>query len=246
MLRGAAASLAATAGLWAGAPYAGAQPKEPSDLQAGRRLFQSACASCHGDDGAGGLGPSLVGVGAASAHFQLSTGRMPLADSDQQAVRGNPAFNDEEIDRLVAYIAGLGSGPAIPQVEFSGTNLSAGQSSFITNCSPCHGATGNGGATGRGAIAPSLYAATSVQVAEATITGPGEMPKFAFSDDERNDIVRFVTYLQDKGAPGGADLGGIGPVPEGFVGLGVGIGALLLIALYIGKERATPPGGVER
>ena len=46
----------------------------------GKALFQVTCSSCHGLNGEGtSQGPSLVGVGAASVDFQMSTGRMPMA-----------------------------------------------------------------------------------------------------------------------------------------------------------------------
>lgn len=210
----------------------------PSEIEAGRRLFEAGCASCHGDNGEGGLGPDIRDAGAAAAHFQLTTGRMPLADPDAQAVRKEPAYSDTEIEQLIAYVASLGNGPDIPTVDLEGTNLSTGAELFIANCSPCHGATANGGATGRGSLAPSLHPSEPVIVAEAMITGPGQMPNFGFDAATRNEIIRYVRYLQARRNPGGADLGGIGPVPEGFAGLAIGMGALVLIALFIGKERS--------
>ncbi|MDQ3766853.1 MAG: c-type cytochrome [Actinomycetota bacterium] len=216
-----------------------------SEVEAGRRIFEAGCASCHGEGGEGGLGPDIRDAGAASAHFQLITGRMPLADPDAQAVRKEPAYSEAQIDQLIAYVASLGSGPAIPTVDLSGTNLSTGAELFIANCSPCHGATANGGATGRGSLAPSLHPSKPLIVAEAMITGPGQMPNFGFDAATRNQIIRYVRYLQTRPNPGGADLGGIGPVPEGFAGLAIGMGALVLIALFIGKERAHARGGIE-
>ena len=45
----------------------------------GSVLFAEGCSSCHGLNGQGTSdGPTLVGVGAASVHFQVSTGRMPM------------------------------------------------------------------------------------------------------------------------------------------------------------------------
>ena len=216
-----------------------------SEVEAGRRLFEAGCASCHGDEGEGGLGPDITEAGAAAAHFQLTTGRMPLADPGAQAMRKEPAYSETQIDQLIAYVASLGDGPAIPAVDLSGTNLSTGAELFIANCSPCHGATGNGGATGRGSLAPSLHPSEPVIVAEAMITGPGQMPNFGFDAATRNEIIRYVRFLQARPNPGGADLGGIGPVPEGFAGLAIGMGALVLIALFIGKGRAHARGGVE-
>jgi ubiquinol-cytochrome c reductase cytochrome c subunit len=69
------------------------------------------------------------------------------------------------------------------------------------------------------------------------ITGPGEMPIFGFTEEERTDIVGFVDYLQTEDPPGGADIGGIGPVPEGFVGWTVGMGALVGVCYLLGRKR---------
>src|SRR5262245_58205015 len=58
----------------------------PALVAAGRALYQTGCSSCHGEDATGTDDvPSLVGVGAAAADFQLRTGRMPLAVIGQQA-----------------------------------------------------------------------------------------------------------------------------------------------------------------
>lgn len=207
----------------------------------GRRLFEASCSTCHGVDGMGTEnGPSLEGVGEASADFQLRTGRMPLANRGQ-AVRKDPAFTDERIEALVEYVGSLGDGPPIPEVDLTDASLVAGQDLYIENCAACHGATGAGGAVGNEALAPSLSIATEVEIAEAIITGPGQMPQFDFSDARRNDLVNFVVYLRDQPRPGGADIGGIGPVPEGFVAWLVGLGSLLIICRLIGSSRKAEP-----
>jgi ubiquinol-cytochrome c reductase cytochrome c subunit len=215
------------------------QTQEPD----AEELFEESCSSCHGIDGSGTEnGPSLESVGEASADFQLRTGRMPLAGGDE-AVRKDPAFDDDEIAALVEYVGTLGDGPDIPIVDTEGANLAAGQSLFIDNCAACHGATGAGGAVGNEALAPSLSAASEIEIAEAVIVGPGQMPQFDFTDEQLNELVRFVTYLREEPRPGGADIGGIGPVPEGFVAWIVGMGSLVLVCLFIGYRRR--PAGLE-
>jgi ubiquinol-cytochrome c reductase cytochrome c subunit len=215
-----------------------AQDATPSTTPDGRDLFLTRCASCHGDDGGGtDLGPSLEASGAAAADFQLRTGRMPLSDPNGPTLRKPPAFSDAEIDALVTYVASLGEGPEIPEVSGALGNISDGQLLFIDNCAACHGATGNGGAVGPDALAPSLHVATDVQIAEAAITGPGEMPRFAFDDEELNDIVAFIDEFRSENAAGGADIGGIGPVPEGLVAWGIGVVVLTAICFLIGSRR---------
>jgi ubiquinol-cytochrome c reductase cytochrome c subunit len=219
---------------------AGASPFPRSDdLANGRAVFAARCSSCHGADGSGtDRGPNLTGVGAAAADFELRTGRMPFTGATgTQAVRKPPAFDDATIRDLVAYVASLGPGPAVPSPTVDMHTVSAGQKLFIANCAPCHGATANGGAVGGGALAPPLDKATPLEVAEAMLIGPGEMPVFSgFADDERDSIVSYVRYLQLSGQPGGFSIGGVGPVPEGFVGWVVGLGLLLVIVVLIARE----------
>jgi ubiquinol-cytochrome c reductase cytochrome c subunit len=209
----------------------------PALAQEGSELFIESCASCHANDGSGTeFGPPIDDAGEAAADFQLRTGRMPLADPNDQTRRKAPAFDDEQIEALVDYVGSLGGGPSIPTVDADAGDLVLGQELFVNNCAACHGATANGGAAGVGALAPSLYAASSLEIAEAVITGPGEMPVFDFDQDELNAITRYLAYLQTEEAPGGADIGGIGPVPEGFIGWAVGMLALGLVCYLIGSR----------
>lgn len=210
----------------------------------GQRLFEASCSTCHGVDGQGTEnGPSLEGVGEASADFQLRTGRMPLSNSTDQAVRKDPAFGDEQIETLVDYVGTFGDGPPIPEVDLESASLVSGQVLFIENCAACHGATGAGGAVGNEALAPGLSTASEVEIAEAMIVGPGQMPPFDFTEAQRNDLVNFIIYLRDEPRPGGADIGGIGPVPEGFVAWLVGLGSLIVICVFIGSHRKADDDG---
>ena len=69
----------------------------------GKEIFARGCSSCHGLNAEGaGIAPSLIGVGAASVDFQVSTGRMPMADMSQQAMRKKPVYTPEETAALAA------------------------------------------------------------------------------------------------------------------------------------------------
>jgi len=215
-------------------PAAGAVPSRGYDL------FQLHCATCHGADGRGThQGPSIVDAGAAAVDFQLSTGRMPLDAPTSAPVRKPPAFSKPDRDAITEYVASLGNGPPIPDVDTKHANVSNGQQLFSSNCAPCHSAAGSGGALGRGITAPSLMKATPVQVVEAMRTGPGPMPVFGpdtLTPAQANDIARYVEYLHDPTDAGGLSLGRIGPIPEGFVAWLVGLGALLLLCRWIGAR----------
>jgi ubiquinol-cytochrome c reductase cytochrome c subunit len=205
-------------------------------VEAGRSLFTANCAACHGPAGQGGTGgPSLVGVGAASANFYLQTGRMPLSAPGQRVVRQNPHFTQPEIEALVEYVASLGPGPGIPQVS-SGGDLQRGWALFQANCAACHNATGAGNAIGGGYVAVGLGKADPTTIAEATIIGPGAMPAFAFDDQSLADIAAYVRFLHDAPTPGGAPIGQVGPVAEGFIGVAIGLPLLILVALFAARR----------
>jgi ubiquinol-cytochrome c reductase cytochrome c subunit len=205
----------------------------------GRDLYLSRCASCHGSDGEGSdFGPSLTEAGEAGADFYLRTGRMPLPYPDAPTQRKPVALEPEAIEALVGYVASLGRGPAIPDVDTTNVTLSTGTELFASNCAPCHGATANGGAVGGNAFAPSLYSASPVEVAEAVTIGPGEMPVFSFDDEQRNAVVAYVGFLQEHNDPGGLDIGGIGPVSEGYVAWALAMVLLIVVVLVVGRNKA--------
>jgi ubiquinol-cytochrome c reductase cytochrome c subunit len=220
----------------AGAGTVGAATADQAVVEAGRSLFTANCAACHGAQGQGGSGgPSLVGAGAASADFYLRTGRMPLSAPGQRVVRQDPHFSDPEIKALVAYVASLGPGPDIPQVASAG-DLQRGWGLFQANCAACHNATGAGNAIGGGYVAVGLGQADATTIGEATIIGPGAMPAFAFDDQSLADLAAYVRYLHDAPTPGGAPIGQVGPVAEGFIGVAVGLPLLVLVALFAARR----------
>jgi ubiquinol-cytochrome c reductase cytochrome c subunit len=215
-------------------------------LAEGRELYETGCSSCHGPDG-GGVnapdgsvrGPSLENAGEAAAYYYLSTGRMPLANSEEQPQRKDPAYSPEEIDALVAYVGTLGEGPAIPDIETADADLAAGGELFRANCQACHSASGSGGALSYGRAAPRLSDATPTEVGAAVRVGPGQMPVFGpdtISGDELNDLAAYVEYLRSPEDPGGIPIGRTGPIPEGFVAWLIGIPALLALVAWIGTR----------
>ncbi len=211
-------------------------------VAAGQALFQTGCSSCHGTDGHGtDDAPTLVGVGAAAADFQLRTGRMPAAVVGEQTVRKPPAYDDAQIQALVAFVASLGPGPAIPEVDVAAAGSVTGGELYRANCAACHNAAGTGGALSYGHRAPSLLEATPVEVVEAMRTGPGQMPVFGddtFTDAQAADVARYVTRdLQHPDNRGGLALGATGPVPEGFVAWMVGIVIIGGALRWIVRER---------
>jgi ubiquinol-cytochrome c reductase cytochrome c subunit len=215
----------------------------------GRQLYQRDCAWCHGSAGEGtNLGPTLIGSGAASADFMLTTGRMPIARPEIQPQGDEPHYGPEEIAALVAFVGSLGSGPPIPVVSPENGDLAEGALLYERNCAACHGSTGGGGALTSGLTAPALDRATARQIAEAVRIGgsgelTGDMPKFGsetMDEDQLNAVVRYTLSLRDPAEPGGVSLTRLGPVAEGFVAMFGGVVVALLIIRRIGQRAERP------
>jgi ubiquinol-cytochrome c reductase cytochrome c subunit len=212
-------------------------------IDEGRRLYLEGCSSCHGLQGQGSdNGPGVISAGAAAVHFQVATGRMPLAAPSVQATRKPAIYDEEQIAALAAYIASLGPGPAIPtaeQLDFSDADVAEGSELFRANCSQCHQAAGGGGALTEGKYAPTVLVATPQEIYEAMITGPQNMPVFAdttLAPEEKQGIIAYIEFLKVKQDPGGAALGRFGPVTEGLF---LWIGAMVLLvagAVWIGSR----------
>ena len=216
----------------------------------GKALFAVQCASCHGLNGEGQVtstiqGPPLAGVGAASVDFQVGTGRMPLAQQAAQAPVHPVRFNEAEIAALAAYVATMGPGPDVPAPEqyspagVSEADIARGGELFRTNCSACHNYEGGGGALPGGKYAPSLRNTSNVHIYEAMVTGPQQMP--VFNDDvlrpeDKRAIIAYLNNLHARPNQGGLDLGGLGPVSEGLWAWIIGIGGLVVFAVWIASK----------
>jgi ubiquinol-cytochrome c reductase cytochrome c subunit len=219
-------------------------PTAQQSITQGRYIFEQSCSSCHGLDAQGTTdGPSLIGAGAAAVDFQMSTGRMPAKEQGAEMDRRPVVFSQHQIFEVASYISSLGGGPAIPdaqQVSSAGANVGLGQELFAANCAACHSIDGAGGALTYGKYAPALTQSTPVQIYEAMTTGPEAMPVFSdttITPSQKRDIIGYVTGTRSEPNPGGASLGRIGPVTEGLAIFLVGIGVLVLCAMWIAGKR---------
>jgi ubiquinol-cytochrome c reductase cytochrome c subunit len=215
-----------------------------TEAEWGRQLFNEGCASCHGLKGEGrSPSPALTNVGAADAHFQISTGRMPLATiTDQAQRRPQSMYTDIEARAIAAWVATLGQGPAIPTAEWlnwQDADLALGGEVFRTNCAQCHSFSGQGGALTQGKQAPNLMQATPIEIYEAMLVGPNNMPVFSDSTlppTDKQAVIKYLQFLKQPNNPGGLDLGRRGPVSEGLYGWVFGFGLLVVVAIWIGVK----------
>lgn len=225
------------------AARAAGSPQSETVVEQGRALYLEGCASCHGLNAEGtSVAPSLIGAGAAAVHFQVATGRMPMAAPAVQIERKAPSYDEAEITALAAYIASLGPGPEIPtpeELDTTNADLAKGGELFRTNCAQCHNFAGRGAALTEGKYAPSLMEATPQEIYEAMLTGPQNMPVFGNGTlpvSDKQDILKYVAHLQEQTQPGGWSLGSFGPVTEGAFLFTLALGLMAGAAVWIGAR----------
>jgi ubiquinol-cytochrome c reductase cytochrome c subunit len=248
-------------------------------IEEGRELFLVSCSFCHGQNGEGLLtkdgdnfGPPLTDVGAAAVDFQVGTGRMPLQQPGAQAPRKKPVFDEEETAALAAFVASLGTGPAIPDetdydldaylesqglegdelAEAREASIVRGGQIFLSNCTACHNFEGSGGAMPRGGQAPKIRGVEPKYIYEAMLTGPQSMDTFSNGNlppDAKRDVIAYLNELDEQPAYGGWGSGGLGPVVEGMwawlIGIGLCVGFAVWIASHSTRTKKEPSKGVD-
>jgi len=219
-----------------------ASPAAAASVGQGKTLYGKYCLKCHGANGLAQVpkrvAPSLRNVGALAADFYLTTGYMPLQHVGLQPRRSRLILSHAQIQALIAYVASLGHGPAIPKPDPGKGNVSKGMVLFADNCAGCHQIAAEGGYV-TGAVPPPLQADTATQIAEAVRIGPYVMPRFttkAISNTQLNSLIAYVQYTQHPENRGGWSIGRIGPVPEGLVTWFIAVAALVAVCMLLGKR----------
>jgi len=148
---------------------------------------------------------------------------------------------------LAAFVASLGPGPDVPTdaqldtSKVSPTDIARGGELFRTNCSACHNFEGAGGALPNGKYAPSLIGVSDRHLYEAMLTGPQQMPVFSdevMRPEDKRAIIAYLSTLHARPSDGGLNLGGLGPVSEGLWSWVVGLGSLIIFAMWIAAKGA--------
>ena len=163
---------------------------------------------------------------------------MPLEDPHKEPRRSRVLFSQRELQALIAYVASLKRGPAVPTPHPARGNLAEGLKQFTEHCAGCHQVAAAGGYV-TNAVAPALDNATPVQIAEAARIGPYFMPRFSkrqITNAQLDSIIRYVTYAKHPDDRGGWALGHLGPVPEGLVTWFIGIAAIVATCVVIGRR----------
>ena len=218
-----------------------------SSLAAGEELFDDNCSTCHGAERAGRR------ARAEPAGRRRGDGRplgLERAGCRSRTRRPSRSASRTKFDRpadrsrspTTSQSLAPGRASPIPKVDLKGAERRRRASDlFALNCAPCHTITGAGDALSNGVYAPAAARRharrwSPRRSAPGRATCPASTP-CAISKPQLTDVVAYVTKdIEHPTNPGGLGLGGVGPVAEGFVGLFVGVGACMLVALWIGDR----------
>jgi ubiquinol-cytochrome c reductase cytochrome c subunit len=242
VLIGALASMGGAYAAFASSSGAAEGQSAAQQVAQGHQLYEVSCITCHGANLQGVLdrGPSLVGVGSTAAYFQVSTGRMPATGQGPEELRKTDRFTEAQTQAIAAFVQSVGGGPALPTGSLRDIkDIAEGGQLFRLNCASCHGTTFKGAPLSAGKSAPSLNAATDLQIYSAMESGPESMPVFSDNEltpTEKKAIITYVQTIKASDDPGGSGIDRIGPVSEAIVLFVVGIGGLMIAILWIGAK----------
>lgn len=196
---------------------------ELPDLNEAERLYLENCSSCHGALGEGDINPTRAGdiIAPISSAEYLST----RDDATLQAIisQGQPSFGmspfaqtfggpftTEQVDLLVAYMRAWESSPPVEIPPDIPPTPGAGQGAedvFVTLCSQCHGASGEGG------VGPTFDPAwqstkTHEEIFSDINLGHPATPMIAWGEiltsSQIEDLVRYVRRLTGEATVAGS------------------------------------------
>ncbi|CCG03948.1 c-type cytochrome [Blastococcus saxobsidens] len=220
------------------------------DVAAGGALYQRYCGLCHANDGDGiagtGVesGPGLRGLPVAYVDLTIRTGRMPIVHDEVGAIEKR--LTDEQRQAVVAWMTReFGLEGEIPEVLPG--NAGQGQPLWLTNCAPCHSASGSGGISADGSLAPDVTGVDPTGVVEAIRVGPFEMPEFGNRTLTDEDAADIAAYVQELAAADTTPLG-LTHIGRVYAGAVTGVLALVMVGALVlvvrtGRRPATPPQG---
>jgi cytochrome c oxidase cbb3-type subunit III len=124
-------------------PVKPAGGSQPSDMAAGRRIFDAQCAWCHGNAGDGGAGPNLHGklIHATTLGSIVDIINKGIAATDMPSFR----LTERETRQTATYVLSLSRSTARPGPGNAERGAAVYQSS---GCASCHVVDGRGGILG--------------------------------------------------------------------------------------------------
>jgi len=173
------------------------------DAMAGRQIFLTRCAVCHGEDARGKIGPDLHGVASFGKTFLYAFISNPETLNNRATMPRLP-LSQQEIADVVAYLMALNEMPEIAEAQVTpmptpapsegAPDVEQGKRLFQSKgCEACHGP----GAQGT-ALAPNLVGKTAEEIRRQVRNPREKMPPFTpdqLSDSELEAIIRYIESL---------------------------------------------------
>jgi len=167
-----------------------AQSSAPSDqesIDAGKKLYTSACVFCHGADGKGASAPPLRNLTPASATAAISDGKSGTAMPAYKAI-----YSQAQIANMVAYILSFASASSEKAVAAPSSSAAAspslGETVYTRQCASCHEA---GGPPYLNRIV--LKAATPEYIVHMLSAGVMHLQGAHLTPRERVAVAEFIT-----------------------------------------------------
>lgn len=144
------------------------------DAAAGKKIFESQCALCHGQNGGGGRGPSLNRPKLINAPDEEAL-RGVISNGIQPEMSGAWQLNEHEVASVAAYVRSLS---AVPPEQLPGDATRGGSVYAAKGCASCHMIAGNG--EGIGPELTAIGARRSGAYLRQTLLHPAESPPEGF------------------------------------------------------------------
>lgn len=87
-----------------GASVSDPEPVDPADYEVGRTLYAEFCASCHADDGSGGVGPALADGRAVDRIGGVPEIGAVIAEGGDRMPGLEARLDPEQIDAIARYV----------------------------------------------------------------------------------------------------------------------------------------------
>ena len=119
--------------------------QDPDPIQQGKRLFQSQCAVCHGIDGHGSTGPSLIRPKLPRAQDEAALIRVIAEGIPNTNMPGSWQMTEREVKWTATYVLSIGR---VAEQKLPG-NVEAGSEVYRkSGCASCHIVNGKGNGYG--------------------------------------------------------------------------------------------------
>jgi len=182
--------------LWMLAFAATGFAQETPDLGAGRKIFESQCALCHGQTGGGGRGPALTRPRLNKAPDDAAL-RQVISEGIGFEMPGAWQLHKREVESLAAYVRTLGAVPPEPVPGDAGRGAAV---YGARNCAGCHMIAGKG--EGFGPELTDIGAKRSASYLRAAILKPAGSLPFDFLylavTTADNKTVRGIRVNEDS------------------------------------------------